>query len=442
MSSIVEFIRKIREARLGKDVRESIAKAIEQTYEDASKSGNSNMEVSEARGEFETLSKRLNNSDKLKADKDDIENEVENRKKVDNNLQSQINGLSSGSPLVAGSLSEMIDTNRVYVNTTDGHKYYYDGTSWVDFGVYQATEIENDSITLEKLSYEFKKDTNNYLDVSKILEGHTFGTSSTSTINSINVKDTFNLYPVIKVTPGQQWIALTDDENNVGLKALGRYNADGNFVDFIEVFENEIITIPDDVYFIRFATLKKYNITQFKRYDVENFTTEYEPYKYSPLIVFKEEVKKANEYTNKLQKIETDFTINISNFLNKSAKTTLITWIDDDCDYNGISKVKSICDNLNIKCTFACVTSGISINNNDIENEGLNNEELKNRLLEYQNIGFHITTHSNHHGYVWKSTNENYDVEACEKDLIKSLQMLNENGFLDTNYLVTPFRYT
>lgn len=164
MSSIVEFIRKIREARLGKDVRESIAKAIEQTYEDASKSGNSNMEVSEARGEFETLSKRLNNSDKLKADKDTVELEVENRKKEDNNLQSQINGLASGSPLVANSVSDMKDISKTYVNTNNGHWYYYNGSSWSDGGVYQATEIPESTITAEKTVFAKRK---NLLNPSK-----------------------------------------------------------------------------------------------------------------------------------------------------------------------------------------------------------------------------------------------------------------------------------
>lgn len=164
MSSIVEFIRKIREARLGKDVRESIAKAIEQTYEDASKSGNSNMEVSKARGEFETLSKRLNNSDKLKADKDTVELEAENRKKEDNNLQSQINGLASGSPLVANSVSDMKDISKTYVNTNNGHWYYYNGSSWSDGGVYQATEIPESTITAEKTVFAKRK---NLLNPSK-----------------------------------------------------------------------------------------------------------------------------------------------------------------------------------------------------------------------------------------------------------------------------------
>ena len=70
----------------------------------------------------------------------DIANEITTRANADANLQNQITGLASGSPLVASSTSEMTDTNRVYVNTTDGYWYYYNGTNWVQGGVYQATE--------------------------------------------------------------------------------------------------------------------------------------------------------------------------------------------------------------------------------------------------------------------------------------------------------------
>lgn len=59
-----------------------------------------------------------------------------------------VNSLASGSPLVASSVSEMTDTTRVYVNTTDGHWYWYNGSNWVDGGVYQAAE---DSETVEEL---------------------------------------------------------------------------------------------------------------------------------------------------------------------------------------------------------------------------------------------------------------------------------------------------
>lgn len=71
MANITELIKNIRNAILGKDVRESIAGAIEQCYEDASKNGNANMEVAEARGSFETLKKRLDScDDKIQSKRD------------------------------------------------------------------------------------------------------------------------------------------------------------------------------------------------------------------------------------------------------------------------------------------------------------------------------------------------------------------------------------
>ena len=91
MANITELIKNIRNAILGKDVRESMAGAIEQCYEDASKNGNANMEVTEARGTFDTLNQRLNNSDNVKADKSVLENEIATRQSTDGNLQSQIN---------------------------------------------------------------------------------------------------------------------------------------------------------------------------------------------------------------------------------------------------------------------------------------------------------------------------------------------------------------
>ena len=49
----------IRKKTRGADVRESIAKALEVTYENATKEGNANMEVAKARGGFDTLSQNL-----------------------------------------------------------------------------------------------------------------------------------------------------------------------------------------------------------------------------------------------------------------------------------------------------------------------------------------------------------------------------------------------
>ena len=60
MANIAQLINNIRNAVYGKDVRESIASAIEQTYEDASEHGNANMEVVDARNGFNTLKHVIN----------------------------------------------------------------------------------------------------------------------------------------------------------------------------------------------------------------------------------------------------------------------------------------------------------------------------------------------------------------------------------------------
>lgn len=134
MANIKDSIKNIRSAIFGKDVRESIASAIEQTYQDATEKGNANMEVVDARAGFSSLNKRLNNSDEI------------------------IKNLAKGSPLVASSVAEMTDTNRIYVNTTDGHWYYYKNSNWTDGGVYQATE---DSETVNQLVYDVNKNYKN-----------------------------------------------------------------------------------------------------------------------------------------------------------------------------------------------------------------------------------------------------------------------------------------
>lgn len=65
---------------------------------------------------------------------------------------------TSGTPLVATSTSAMTDKERIYINTTDGHWYYWNGAMWEDGGVYQATGIGNGSVSLGSLTNELADD--------------------------------------------------------------------------------------------------------------------------------------------------------------------------------------------------------------------------------------------------------------------------------------------
>lgn len=58
-----------------------------------------------------------------------------------NTMDTKIDNATSGSPLVATSTSEMTDTSRIYVNTTDGYWYYYNGSAWTQGDVYQSTGL-------------------------------------------------------------------------------------------------------------------------------------------------------------------------------------------------------------------------------------------------------------------------------------------------------------
>ena len=75
--------------------------------------------------------------------------------------------ISSGTPLFASSTTEMIDTTKNYVNTTDGYLYIYSGGSWAKTTVqYQSTGIEDKAITTKKLSNDIRISPNSliYLD--------------------------------------------------------------------------------------------------------------------------------------------------------------------------------------------------------------------------------------------------------------------------------------
>ena len=74
-------------------------------------------------------------------------------------IENQVNSLASGAPIPVSSTSDMTDTNKIYVNTTDGYWYYYNKTNWVQGGVYQATGIAPNTINAEMI--KFHKRTNN-----------------------------------------------------------------------------------------------------------------------------------------------------------------------------------------------------------------------------------------------------------------------------------------
>lgn len=91
---------------------------------------------------------------------DDIEEIKEDLSSViHDEISEQVGDLVSATPLAVSSVSQMADTSRIYVNTTDGKWYYYDGSAWVIGGTYQSSVLGENEVYYNSLD-NLLKDTN------------------------------------------------------------------------------------------------------------------------------------------------------------------------------------------------------------------------------------------------------------------------------------------
>lgn len=114
-------------------------------------------------------------------------------------LRSEISAVASGTPIPVASTDDMTDTTKVYVNTTDGKWYYYDGDSWEIGGTYQATGVADGEVTIAKLGTDVKYNLN----------------------SRINLKDKNKFVDTVTVD-------LTDNLVNKSVSSNGNLGADSN----------------------------------------------------------------------------------------------------------------------------------------------------------------------------------------------------------------------
>ena len=107
-----------------------------------------------------------------------------------------------GSPLVAASVSGMKDTTKVYVNTSDGHWYYYNGSAWADGGVYNSQGVGNKSITPEKTSFYELHESPNLFNKRTVVKGKQLGTSmdETTDYGSRSISAPMEITPTKSIT--------------------------------------------------------------------------------------------------------------------------------------------------------------------------------------------------------------------------------------------------
>ena len=102
------------------------------------------------------------------------------------------------------------------------------------------------------------------------------------------------------------------------------------------------------------------------------------------------------------------------------------TIIDDDASSaESITTIKNICDNKDIKISFAVIARNLQLN-----------KEVKDSLISFQKQGFHICNHSlTHSKDVWNEGN----YALINAELKDSQHILDSLGFVNNNYFVYPY---
>ena len=59
-----------------------------------------------------------------------------------NSISNLVNSSVNMSPIPVSSITGMVDTSKIYLNTTDGYWYYYNGSNWIQGGLYLSPSHE------------------------------------------------------------------------------------------------------------------------------------------------------------------------------------------------------------------------------------------------------------------------------------------------------------
>lgn len=176
---------------------------------------------------------------------------------VTSEITRQLEDLVSATPLAASSISDMTDTTRIYVNTTDGHWYFYANSQWNDGGVYQATGIGDREIADYNIAD--KGITLNNISGSEINSNHhsiiyEYGKYLNNNVPTAKVNFNYTDYIPVKYND-----IINIDIDIVGVVVLSTYDKNKTFVEqkMTTTLGSLEYTIPSNTYYVRFNILKK-----------------------------------------------------------------------------------------------------------------------------------------------------------------------------------------
>lgn len=167
-------------------------------------------------------------------------------------INDKVNNMINFTPSVASNMSDMTDTSKVYILTTDGHWYYYNGTSWVSGGLYQGITVPNDSITPIKIKGHTILNLLNFKDIDTLTNYGIAQVSATS-VEYAQTSATLSVSGYIPVEPGQIIYSTCKMPSNY--QAIVYFDSNKNVIGMEKVATMWVAlgekTIPNNCYYIR-----------------------------------------------------------------------------------------------------------------------------------------------------------------------------------------------
>ena len=158
------------------------------------------------------------------------------------NIEQIVTNIGNQTPIVVDSTDDMTDTTKIYVNTTDGKWYYYNGSSWTIGGTYQSTGIGEKSIFKKNLEQDLQ---NNFKMEMESVSGVTWhvGGFYTNT-GALSSNENYAYSDSINVNTNDVYMYPNSTSPNVTM-----WDSSNNFVGYINGNTNgfEPFVIPDGV---------------------------------------------------------------------------------------------------------------------------------------------------------------------------------------------------
>ena len=149
---------------------------------------------------------------------------------VTEEVTEQLGTMASIEPVAVSSATDMTDTSKIYVLSTDGHWYWHNGTAWTDGGAYQASVNTNDVNKLIAMQenvenlYDEKSENYGYINNSGVLiDGNAKRREMTS--DYIPIDSSKKLTALIYEPPGFEY-----PENGYSWICFALYGSDKTFI--------------------------------------------------------------------------------------------------------------------------------------------------------------------------------------------------------------------